>query len=158
MEERVSSLMLIHNATLWDGTGAAARRHTSLRIEGDRLAWIGPDAQAPAGESGEPVVDAGGRHVLPGLVDLHVHLTADTAQPDFVRYFLTTSIAEQTLVGAQHSRLMLEAGFTATRDLGAVGFANVALKRAIDAGRIPGPRVAACGSFLTVPGGHGDNT
>ena len=150
--------MLIRNATLWDGTGAAPRRAAALRTQGDRIEWVGDDASAPAAADREAVIDAGGRWLLPGLIDCHVHITADTSQPDFLRYLITTSIAEQTLMGARNARLMLEAGFTGARDLGATGFAAVALKRAIERGWVVGPRLAACGHFLTVPGGHGDQT
>src|SRR5688572_6730498 len=131
--------MLITNATLWDGTGADPRRGVTLRTDGERIAWIGPSASAPRADADEVIVDAAGRWLLPGLIDLHVHLTADPRQSDFMRYIQTTPIPEQTLMGARNARLMLEAGFTSTRDLGATGFANVALKRAIDAGWIPGP-------------------
>jgi imidazolonepropionase-like amidohydrolase len=148
--------MLIHNATLWDGTGSAPRRGTAMRAHEDRLTWVGPDARAPRPAAGEPVIDAAGRWVLPGLIDLHVHLTADPQQPEMLRYILTTPIPEQTLLGALHARLMLEAGFTAARDVGGAGYGNVGLKRAIDAGWIPGPRLATAGWFLTVPGGHAD--
>jgi imidazolonepropionase-like amidohydrolase len=148
--------VLIRDAVLWDGTGGAPRRHTSLQTDGERIAWIGPDAQAPRPVDGEPVIDSAGRWLLPGLFDLHVHLTADPRQPDFLRYLITTPIPDQALMGARNAREMLEAGFTAARDLGGVGYANVALKRAIDAGWIPGPRLVTAGHFLTVPGGHGD--
>ena len=150
--------MLITNAVLWDGTGSEPHRGVALRTDGQRIAWIGLAGSAPRADSDERVIDAAGRWVLPGLIDLHVHLTADPRQSDFMRYIQTTPVPEQTLMGAHNARLMLEAGFTTTRDLGATGFANVALKRAIDAGWIPGPRLVTCGEFLTVPGGHGDVT
>src|SRR6266508_1626053 len=145
--------MLITNATVWDGTGADPVRNAALHVDGERIAWIGPAAQAPRDDH---TIDAGGRWLLPGLIDLHVHLTVDPRQPDFMRYIQTVPIPDQTLMGAYNARLMLEAGFTTTRDLGAAGFANVALKRAIESGHIPGPRLVTCGEFLTVPGGHGD--
>ena len=148
--------MLILDATLWDGTGSEPQRSVALRTEGERIVWVGPVGLAPRAEAEEQTIDAAGRWVLPGLIDLHVHLTADPRQPDFMRYLQTTPIPEQTLMGAQNARLMLRAGFTSTRDLGATGYANVALKRAIDAGWIPGPRLVTCGEFITVPGGHGD--
>ena len=150
--------MLIRNATLWDGTGAAPRRGTSLHLAAGQVAWTGPDDAAPTPADGEDVIDAQGRWAVPGLADLHVHITADTSQPDFLRHFITTSIPEQTLLGARNAQLMLEAGFTTTRDLGGAGFSNVALKRAIDRGWVPGPRLVTCGSYITVPGGHGDPT
>ncbi|MGH2368512.1 MAG: amidohydrolase family protein [Chloroflexota bacterium] len=148
--------MLIRNAVLWDGTGAPPQRGVALRTQREQVAWIGPDEQAPATEADEVVIDAAGRWLLPGLIDLHVHLTFDPQQGDVQQYTSTVPIPEQALLGARHARLMLEAGFTAARDLGAIGYANVAVKRAIDAGWIPGPRLATCGWFLTVPGGHFD--
>ena len=91
--------MLIVDATLWDGTGAEPRRGMALRTEGERIAWMGPSGSAPPGEAGEEVMDAAGRWLLPGLIDLHVHLTADPRQADFMRYIQTTPIPEQTLMG-----------------------------------------------------------
>ena len=146
--------MLIRNATLWDGTGTDPLPHTTIQVEGDTIHWLGPDAQAPAADDGELTIDAGGRWVLPGLIDLHVHITADPRAPDFLGYLYTTPVPDQALMGAYNARLMLEAGFTSVRDLGGIGYANVALKRAIDAGRVPGPRLATCGEFVTVHGGH----
>jgi imidazolonepropionase-like amidohydrolase len=145
--------MLITNAVLWDGRGGQPQRGAALRIDGERIAWVGRASDAPKDAD---TIDAAGRWLLPGLIDLHVHLTVDPAQADFMRYIQTVPIPDQTLMGARNARLMLEAGFTTTRDLGAAGYANVALKRAIDAGYVPGPRLATCGEFLTVPGGHGD--
>jgi imidazolonepropionase-like amidohydrolase len=147
--------MLIRNATLWDGTGADPVHNAAIQVEGDIVRWSGPDADAPTDATG-PIVDAGGRWVIPGLIDLHVHVTADATHPDFTRYIATTPAAEQALVGAQNARALLDAGFTTVRDMGGAGYANVAVKRAIDAGRLPGPRLLTAGWFLTVPGGHGD--
>ncbi|HEX2037310.1 MAG TPA: amidohydrolase family protein [Chloroflexota bacterium] len=129
----------------------------SLRTAAETITWVGQDAQAPAAEPGEPVVEAAGRWLLPGLIDLHVHLTFDPQQADLQKHNLTRPIAEQALLGARHARLLLEAGFTSARDLGAFGYANLALKHAIDAGWIAGPRLVTCGWFLTVPGGHFDH-
>jgi imidazolonepropionase-like amidohydrolase len=144
--------MQIRNATLWDGTGDEPRRAQTIVTEGENISWVGPDASAPQTEG--DTIDAAGRWVIPGLIDLHVHITADPLQPDFVGYLYSTSLPEQTLMGAHNARLMLESGFTATRDMGGTGYANVALKRAIDAGRLPGPRMATVGEFVTVHGGH----
>jgi imidazolonepropionase-like amidohydrolase len=149
--------MLIRNAVVWDGTGADPRSGMALRTRGDRIESIGPEATVAAVD-GEAVIDAQGRWLLPGLFDVHVHLASDPSQPDFMRYFITTSIAEQALMAARNAGVMLAAGFTGARDMGSPGFVNVALKRAIDRGWVAGPRLAACGSFLTVPGGHGEQT
>jgi imidazolonepropionase-like amidohydrolase len=146
--------MLIRDAIVWDGSSAAPRPGTSLQIEGERIAWLGPDARAP--RAAGATVDAQGRWLLPGLIDLHVHLTIDPEQPDTARYSTMAPFPEQALLGARHARQMLEAGFTAARDLGGFGFANVALKRAIDSGWVPGPRLVTAAWPLTVHGGHFD--
>lgn len=148
--------MLIHNARLWDGTGAPPRASMTLRTVQGRVTWVGPDAQAPAPEADEATLDAAARWLLPGLIDLHVHLTFDPQRGDLQHYNATVPLPEQALLGAHHARLMLESGFTGGRDLGAIGYTNVALKRAIDAGWISGPRVATAASVLTVAGGHFD--
>jgi imidazolonepropionase-like amidohydrolase len=148
--------MLVRNVSLWDGTGAPPRARVSLRIEGERIAWIGPDERAPAGAPDEVVVDADGRWLVPGLIDLHVHLTFDPAEPDLRQLLTVRPVPELALMGAGHARVMLEAGFTSARDCGAFGWANVALKRAIDAGWVPGPRLQTVGGVLTVLGGHFD--
>ena len=148
--------MLIRNARLWDATGAAPRANTTLRTEGERIAWIGPAALAPRAASEEPEVDAAGRWLLPGLIDLHVHLTFDVDAGDIRTSFAAWPVAEQALMGAKHARQLLESGFTSARDCGAIGWANVALKRAIDAGWVPGPRLQTAGGPLTVLGGHFD--
>jgi imidazolonepropionase-like amidohydrolase len=148
--------MLIRNAHLWDGTGAPPRAGTALHVSGDRIDWIGPEGRAPAPADGEVVIDAAAHWLVPGLIDLHVHLTFDTAEGDFRRFNTTVPVPEQALLGARHARLMLEAGFTSARDCGAIGWANVALKHAIDAGWVPGPRLQTVGGLLTVTGGHFD--
>ncbi len=149
--------MLIHRATLWDGTGAAPRRDVTLRFEGERIAWIGPDARTSRPVNGEAQLDAAGRWLLPGLIDLHVHLTLDPAMPSQPAFAAVVPATTQALLGARHARALLQAGFTAARDLGGYSQANVALKRAIDAGWIEGPRLVTAACPITVPGGHFDH-
>jgi len=149
--------MLIRRAILWDGTGAAPRRDMALRLEGERLSWIGPEARAPRPAEDELQLDAGGRWLLPGLLDLHVHLTLDPAAPSQPAFAATMPATTQALLGARHARALLQAGFTAARDLGGYSQANVALKRAIDAGWVEGPRLATAACPITVPGGHFDH-
>lgn len=148
--------LAIRGATLWDGTGGDPRPRTTVVIRGGDVAWVGPDEAPDAPLDGVRTVDAAGRWVLPGLIDLHVHLTFDTRDPDFLRTAALVPVAEAAFRGANHARIMLEAGFTGARDLGAFGDANVAIKRAIDAGWVRGPRLATCGTFITVRGGHAD--
>ncbi|MGH7588030.1 MAG: amidohydrolase family protein, partial [Gemmatimonadota bacterium] len=103
-------------------------------VEGERIAAVNPDA-LPAGAD---TIDLGDVTLLPGLIDAHTHLTVDL-EGDWVHRGVTRTAAEAALMGAGNARRTLEAGFTTVRDLGAPGFADVALARAVEAGWIEGP-------------------
>ena len=101
------------------------------------------------------VVDLRSAFVLPGLIDSHVHLTSQqspTSRMDGV----TQSDAAQAMVGARYARRTLNAGFTTVADLGASNEAIFALRDAVRRGDVPGPRIIASGSAVSVHGGHGD--
>ena len=101
------------------------------------------------------VVDLRGAFVLPGLIDSHVHLTGQqspTSRMDEV----TQSNAAQAMVGARYARRTLNAGFTTVADLGASNESIFALRDAVRRGDVPGPRIIASGSAVSVHGGHGD--
>ena len=99
-------------------------------------------------------IDLPNSTILPGLIDAHTHLTMD---PRFGYDRLSISIPRQALIGARNARLTLLAGFTTVRNVGAYGFSDVALRDAINAGDIPGPRILASGPFIGITGGHCDN-
>ncbi|MCW3837086.1 amidohydrolase family protein [Sphingomonas canadensis] len=125
-----------------------------IRIDGDRIVSVGPWTGVPADG---PVTDWSEYTVLPGLIDMHTHL-ADFADsnPGSV---LMHSPAEAALKGAENARATLMAGFTTVHDVGAYrGLTDVALRDAIDAGWVPGPRMNVVGAYITVPGGGGDVT
>src|ERR1700728_4535178 len=92
--------------------------------------------------------------ILPGLIDAHTHLTMD---PKFGYEELGLSIPRETLTGAKNARITLEAGFTTIRNVGAAGYSDVALRDAINAGDVPGPRMLVSGPPLSITGGHADN-
>ena len=92
--------------------------------------------------------------VLPGLIDTHTHLTMD---PKFGYERLSTSAPRETLTGAKNARVTLLAGFTTARNVGARDFTDVALRDAINAGDVPGPRLLVSGPPLSITGGHCDN-
>ncbi|MFZ1010770.1 MAG: amidohydrolase family protein, partial [Candidatus Sulfotelmatobacter sp.] len=92
--------------------------------------------------------------VLPGLIDAHTHLTGD---PSFGYEQLGISIPRETLIGAKNARVTLQAGFTTVRNVGASGYTDVALRDAINAGDVPGPRMLVSGPPLSITGGHCDN-
>src|ERR1700677_1049481 len=124
-------------------------------IEGDRIKAIGKAAeissQLPAGAK---VIDLANATVLPGLIDCHTHLT-------YTPYMsgpagLHVSYPRQALIGARNARVTLEAGFTTVRNVGANGYSDIALRDAIKAGDVPGPRILASGPALSITGGHAD--
>ncbi|MEI9849653.1 MAG: amidohydrolase family protein [Sphingomonas sp.] len=125
-----------------------------VRIEGERIVSVGPWNGAPADG---PVTDWSAYTVLPGLIDMHTHL-ADFADSN-PETILTHSQAESALRGAANALATLRAGFTSVHDVGAYrGLTDVALRDAIDAGWVPGPRMNVVGAYITVPGGGGDIT
>jgi imidazolonepropionase-like amidohydrolase len=99
-------------------------------------------------------VDLPNATVLPGFIDAHTHLTMD---PKFGYETLALSTSRQALIGAKNARLTLLAGFTTVRNVGAKEFSDVALRDAINAGDVPGPRMLVSGPPLSITGGHCDN-
>lgn len=124
-------------------------------IEGDRIKAIGKAAdiqkQLPADAK---IIDLSGATVLPGLIDCHTHLTMGPNTLGASR--LHVSYPRMALMGARNARVTLEAGFTTVRNVGASGYSDVALRDAIRAGDVPGPRMLASGPALSITGGHGD--
>ncbi len=126
----------------------------AIRIEAGKIITVAPYSAAAI--QGARVLDWSRYTVLPGLIDLHTHLadegqSADPAAP------LKSTPARDAFIGAQNARDTVRAGFTSVRDVGVYrGFADVALRDAIDAGRVPGPRMFVAGAYITVPGGGGE--
>jgi imidazolonepropionase-like amidohydrolase len=134
----------------------------SGEVVGDRVVHVGDDGRITgtgARTDGEPdgatVIDLSGLTVLPGFIDTHSHLVGDV-QTAFVPS-TTTSAAQEVLLGVRHARQTIEAGFTTVRDLGPFrAFADCALRDAIDADDVVGPRMQCAGAFITAPWGGGD--
>ena len=143
--------LLLRNATLIDGTGAPPRADSDLLIENGRLTAVGRVEHPPAG--GE-VRDLGGRFVLPGLIDCHVHLTTD-GNADDVAKMGELPAPDLAWIASENARRTLHAGVTTVRDLGARDSINIRLREAINAGRLPGPRMRAVGAIVCITGGHG---
>ncbi|WP_436357161.1 amidohydrolase family protein [Brevundimonas sp. CEF1] len=135
---------------LADPASGRVLRDKTLVIRGNQVVEI-RDGFVGEGQ----VVDLRGAFVLPGLIDSHVHLTSQqspTGRLDEV----TQSTATQAMVGARYARRTLNAGFTTVADLGASNEAIFALREAVKRGDVPGPRIIAAGSAVSVHGGHGD--
>lgn len=124
-----------------------------ISIADDKIVAVAPCGPTPANATR---VDWSGFTVLPGLMDLHTHL-ADAGQSADLALPIKTSPAATALIGAHHARLTLEAGFTTVRDVGTYrGLTDVALRDAINAGHVPGPRMFVAGAYITIPGGGGE--
>ena len=149
----MTTSFLLRDVTVVDGTGAAPVPGQSVVVEGRRIAWIGPSGSAP-GTAAENVVDGGGRTVLPGLINCHVHLTADGA-PDLFAQAAGDTVPLATLRAARSAVETLQSGVTTVRDCGAADDVVVELAKAIAQGLAPGPRVQAAGRVITMTGGHG---
>ena len=144
---------IVVRAARWlDVSAGQIRTPAVIVIQGGKIASVG--GEAPAGAQ---AIDLGDVTVLPGLLDAHTHLTYDI-EGDWVTRSVRELPADAALRGARNARRTIEAGFTTVRDVGAPGFADVSLMKAIDAGMIPGPRILAAGHALGITGGHCDET
>ncbi len=135
---------------LADPASGRVLRDKTLVIRGNQVVEI-RDGFVGEGD----VVDLRSAFVLPGLIDSHVHLTGESS-PTSRLDGVTQSDATQAMVGARYARRTLNAGFTTVADLGASNEAIFALRDAIRLGDVPGPRIIASGSAVSVHGGHGD--
>jgi imidazolonepropionase-like amidohydrolase len=142
--------VVIHAGRLLNVRSGATATNQTIVIRGDKIVSVGGDAQTPAGAT---VIDLPNATVLPGLIDAHTHLTMTT---NFGWSRLGISVPREALYGARNARVTLEAGFTTVRNVGASGFSDVALRDAINAGDIPGPRMLVSGPPLSITGGHCD--
>jgi imidazolonepropionase-like amidohydrolase len=142
----------VRAARLLDLATGTIRSPVVVTIKDGRI--VGVAAEAPAGAE---VTDLGDVTLLPGFIDGHTHLT-DDVDGDFTLRSARDGVADFALRGAANAARTLAAGFTTVRDLGSSGFADVALMRAIDAGRVDGPRVIPAGHSIGVTGGHCDQT
>ena len=150
---QTSRHVAVHAGHLLDVKSGKLLADQTLVIEDGRIVSAGAaaDAKIPADAVRIELPNA---TVLPGLIDAHTHLTYD---PTFGYQELGISVARQTLTGAKNARLTLLAGFTTVRNVGADGFSDVALRDAINAGDVPGPRMLVSGPAMGITGGHCDN-
>jgi imidazolonepropionase-like amidohydrolase len=149
--------MILWNARLIDGTGAAPRERAMVRLDGDRIAEVGTaDGPAPSG-----AIDLDGRTLLPGLIDAHAHVSSDVSRsPGFgpaepLHGELPRARELGYFVLAKTASALLAAGVTTVRDVGSYDEEAIVLREAVRLGLLAGPRILSCGRIIsaTSPGG-----
>jgi imidazolonepropionase-like amidohydrolase len=150
---QTSRHVVVHAGHLLDVKSGKVLADQMLVIEDGKIVSTGA-----AGETKVPAdavrIELPNATVLPGLIDAHTHLTMD---PKFGYDRLAISLPREALIGAKNARLTLLAGFTTVRNVHADGYSDVALRDAINAGDVPGPRMLVSGPALGITGGHCDN-
>jgi imidazolonepropionase-like amidohydrolase len=151
-------ITVIHAGTLLAVPGEAPQARKSIIVRDGRISEIrdgyarAEDMQA---EGEVRIIDLSRQFVMPGFIDLHVHLTGQ-AGGDRKSDYVTMTDADAVLTAQMYARRTLLGGFTTVRDLGSRGTAVFALRDAVEAGKIAGPRIIAAGEAITPTGGHGD--
>ena len=146
--------VVVRAGRLLDVRSGNTLTNQAIVIEGDKIVSVGPAAEIKAA-AGATTIDLPNATVLPGLIDAHTHITFDVNSVGYQG--LGISVPREALTGAKNARITLEAGFTTVRNVGARGYSDVALRDAINAGDVPGPRMIVSGPALGITGGHCDN-
>jgi imidazolonepropionase-like amidohydrolase len=148
-----AKVTVIRAGKLVDVVAGTVLKDQTIVITGERITSVGPSASANV-PSGAQVIDLSSQTVLPGLIDMHTHLTSDAYLGGYNS--LGVSDTRAALYGVRAARKTLEAGFTTVRNVGAGGFGDVALRDAINDGDFIGPRMRTAGYAIGIKGGHCD--
>lgn len=148
-----TSVKVLRAARLVDGRGGAVVTPGMVRVDGERIVAVGARVEVPPGAT---LIDLGDATLLPGLIDLHTHLT-NRIGVHWEDGLVSTTPAHDALWGAYNARLTLLAGFTTCRDMGPTWpYVDIDLRKAIDQGAVPGPRLLVAGAYVSSTGGAGD--
>ena len=145
----------VHAARLLDVDSGRVLRDPLVLIEGDRIASVTEGGSAPAGTK---LIELGDTTLLPGLIDVHVHITGDSTAStgNYYRDILTLGPIDEAVGAHVFAKRTLDAGFTTVRSLGSSEYIDVALRNAINRGLVQGPRILAATLPLGATGGHAD--
>jgi len=155
LSANASAATLIHAGRLIDGVADRPLEQVTVVVEGNRITTVERGYRTPA--AGDEVIDLKTGTLMPGFMDMHVHITSEyssTAELDNFK----DSAADIALESVQYAERTLLAGFTSVRDLGSGFGTAIALRKAISSGRVKGPRIFAAGKTISTTGGHGDPT
>src|SRR5580704_742161 len=144
---------VVHPGRVLNVRTGELRANQAIVIEGDKIVRIAAASEVKTA-AGDTVIDLPEATLLPGLIDMHTHLTFDLASLGYQG--LSISTAREALHGARNAKRTLEAGFTTVRNVGAKDYADIALRDAINDGDVIGPRMVASGPALGITGGHCD--
>jgi imidazolonepropionase-like amidohydrolase len=147
-------IVAVKAARVIDGLGGPPLSSAVILIENDHITAVGARLAIPAGAE---VIDLGSDTILPGFIDCHTHVTGQPGD-NFYEDLFKRSPIDDAVMAHLYARRTLEAGFTTIRDVGSEEYVDVALKKAINHGDIPGPRLLVAGLALSATGGHGDLT
>jgi len=146
---------LIHAGRLIDGISDAVKTNQTVVVEAGKITAIEAGFRQPA--AGDRVIDLRSGTLLPGLFDMHVHLTSEYSKNSEIDDYKLNE-ADVAIDAVVYADRTLLAGFTTVRDLGDEYRASIALRNAINAGKVPGPRIVAAGKAIASTGGHADPT
>ena len=146
------AVTVIRAGRLIDAQTGQVLVNQTIVVKGDTIDAVGPNLAVPAGAA---IIDLSHAVVLPGLIDMHVHITGQASDTPYADRF-RRSFVDSAILSPKYALNTLRAGFTSARVLGAQGFVDVALRNAINRGDIPGPRLQVATSYISSTGGHGD--
>jgi imidazolonepropionase-like amidohydrolase len=146
---------LIHAGRVIDGVSERPASQQTIRVADDRIVAI--EDGFVTGAAADTVIDLRNATVLPGLMDMHTHLTGEYSEDSRLRGFVLNP-ADYAFDAAKYAKRTLEAGFTVVRNLGDSFIVTIALRNAIEAGDVPGPQIFTAAKGLASTGGHGDPT
>jgi imidazolonepropionase-like amidohydrolase len=143
---------IIHCGTLINSDGKAAQNKTIV-VEGNKIIDVQDGFLA---STTDKIIDLKNKTVLPGLIDMHVHIENETSKDQYLKR-MSNNASDVAYEAQKHAKTTLMAGFTTVRDLGGTGV-NISLRNAINRGIVDGPRIFTSGKTIATTGGHGDPT